>query len=98
MLVAPDGQYRGIIITSEAFDPKLAPNTPANTITRLAEATFLPSDTLPTILEGFERLQVDDIAVVNEQGMILGVLTENYVRRRYAQELEKQQAYLFGEA
>ena len=40
---------------------------------------------------------VDDIAVVSAGGIILGVLTEAYVRRRYSQELEKQQAHLFGE-
>jgi len=97
VLVAPDGQYRGLVITSEAFDPALVPDAPAKSIARLAQTTLLPTDTLPTILEIFERLQVDDIAVVNEQGKIMGVLTEKYVRRRYAQELEKQQAHLFGE-
>ena len=97
VLVAPGGQYRGMVITSEAFDPAHAPETPVRNLARLAGTSFLPTDTLPTILEGFERLHVDDIAVVNPQGMVMGLLSETYVRRRYAQELEKQQAQMFGE-
>lgn len=98
ILVAPNGRYRGMVLTSEAYDSALAPNSSAKDIARLPQSTLLPTDTLSTILERFEQLQVDDIAVVSEEGSILGVLTEAYVRRRYSQELEKQQAHLFGEA
>jgi CIC family chloride channel protein len=97
MLASSDGQYRGIVISSEAFDPALDVESPAKDIAHLTQTTLLPTDTLPAILERFERLQVDDIAVVSEHGKIMGVLTQNYVRRRYAQELEKLQAHLFGE-
>ena len=97
MLVAPDGQYRGMVLTTEAYDPTLASDSLARDIARLPQSTLLPTDTLPTILQRFEYLQVDDIAVVSAGGIILGVLTEAYVRRRYSQELEKQQAHLFGE-
>ena len=70
----------------------------ARSCLRLVGATLLPTDTLPTILARFEQLRVDDLAVVDDQLVIMGLRTENYVRRRHTQELEKQQAHLFGES
>jgi len=34
---------------------------------------------------------------VKEDGTVLGILSESYVRRRYADELDKAQRELFGE-
>ena len=60
--------------------------------------TALPAEaTLAEILDRFDASQSEDIAVVDGEERILGVLTERYVRRRHAAELEKQQAWLYGE-
>ena len=37
------------------------------------------------------------MAVADPEGTVLGLLSEKYVRRRYAEELEKSQRELFGE-
>jgi CIC family chloride channel protein len=97
LLAGPDGAYRGMVVTAEAYDPDLDPATPAQKLAWLAETTLDPGSHFSTILARFEALQVDDLVVVDEQGHILGLLTEKHVRRRYAEELEKQQAKLFGE-
>lgn len=41
--------------------------------------------------------EADDLAVLTPQGQVLGLITEKYVRKRYADELEKAQRELYGE-
>ena len=46
----------------------------------------------------FDAAGADEMAVVADDGIVLGILSESYVRRRYAEELDKSQRELFGEA
>ncbi|WP_068071410.1 hypothetical protein [Novosphingobium lentum] len=39
----------------------------------------------------------DDLAVVDSSGALLGILTEKYVRRRYADEADRALRELYGE-
>ncbi|MDE2301474.1 MAG: chloride channel protein [Sphingomonadales bacterium] len=97
VLLAGDGAYRGMVITTEAYDPGLDLAAPALSIAHMAHTAVAPTASLPEILDRFEDSQLDELAVVDEHGGILGTLTEKYVRRRHAEEMEKQQAHLFGE-
>ena len=45
----------------------------------------------------FDSSQSDELAVLDEQRHVLGVLSERFVRKRYAEELERQQRELLGE-
>ena len=96
-LLAEAGRYRGIVATAEAFDPELDPATPVADLARLTDAAVLPDLRIGAILDRFEQLEVEDLAVVDHEGRILGALTENYVRRRYIEESDKAQSALFGE-
>jgi CIC family chloride channel protein len=86
-----------MVITAEAYDPGLEATAPLTNLARLRDQTLGPDADIEVILNRFERLQVDDIAVTDDQGHVLGLLTEKYVRRRYAEEIEKTQSSLFGE-
>ena len=97
LLTGADGRYSGMVITAEAYAPALDPAVPLARLARPDAVTLLGSDTLPDILDRFERHHVEDLAVIEQDGTILGVITEAYAQRRYAEELEKQQALLFGE-
>ncbi|UYK85983.1 chloride channel protein [Xanthomonas sacchari] len=58
----------------------------------------LPADTdVVTAMRQFDLTQSDELAVVDEQGKVLGVLSESFVRKRYAEELDKRQRELMGE-
>ena len=96
-LLGEDGAYRGIVATVEAFDPRLDPATPLLTLARLRHAALSPDLGIAAILDQFEHLQAEDLAVVDETGRIIGVVTEKYVHRRYIEESEKAQSALFGE-
>jgi CIC family chloride channel protein len=48
-------------------------------------------------MQCFDRTQADVLAVVAADGQLLGIVSEAFVRRRYAEELDKRQRELMGE-
>lgn len=48
-------------------------------------------------MEMFDSSEADDLAVVDGTGRVLGLITEKFVRKRYAEELERAQRELYGE-
>jgi CIC family chloride channel protein len=97
VLIGAGHAYRGIVATAEAWDPTLDPQAPIGGIARLVADAVAPETTITEILDRFEALGADDLAVVDATGAVLGVLTEKYVNRRYIDESEKTQSQLFGE-
>ena len=97
LLAGAGGVYAGMVATPAAYDPRLDAESPVAALAQV-RGTALPAEaTLAEILDRFDASQSEDIAVVDGEERILGVLTERYVRRRHAAELEKQQAWLYGE-
>jgi CIC family chloride channel protein len=45
----------------------------------------------------FEESEADDLAVVSSSGVVLGILTEKYVQRRYADEADRALREIYGE-
>ena len=91
------GAYAGLVITADAYQPALDVRTPVGALARMQQQTLQPDDDVDTILDRFERWESDGIAVLDEHGLILGLVSEKFVRRRYAEEMEKSQQSLFGE-
>jgi CIC family chloride channel protein len=56
-----------------------------------------PEMDIQMIMRTFDAIGADELAVLDETGHVLGLLSETFVRRRYAEELEKAQRELFGE-
>lgn len=48
-------------------------------------------------MKRFDESEVDDMAVIDTNGSLLGMLTEKYVRKRYSDELDRSQRDLFEE-
>ncbi|MDE2404685.1 MAG: chloride channel protein [Sphingomonadales bacterium] len=89
--------YRGIVATDRAWDPALDPQSPLAALATLADRAVAPHLPITDLLDQFEALNADDLAVVDGDGRVLGVLTEKYVSRRYIEESEKFQNQLFRE-
>lgn len=98
LLTGPDREYRGLVETARAYDPGLDQGTRISEISRLPNEAIAPVTGITQILGEFERLKSEDLAVVDDTGRILGVLTEAYVQRRYIEESEKSQSQMFGES
>lgn len=91
------GHYRGIVPTAAAHAPDVDPLSPVGTLAILAATTLTPACTIKAVLAAFDTAMADELAVVDEQGKVVGVVTERHARRRYLEEIEAAQRQMFGE-
>ncbi len=97
LLTDDHGDYRGLLATAEAYIDSVDPDTPLSQLARQTEVYVRPDMDIAAIQRVFEHFNVDDLAVVDENHRLCGVLTEKYVARRYAGALEQSQREFFGE-
>jgi CIC family chloride channel protein len=97
VLTDPQEHYLGLVETAKAFDAKLHPDEAIGTLAMLRDIALKPGQDIVTVMKVFDATEADDLAVVDEQGKVLGTLSERFVHRRYTDEIEKAQRELFGE-
>lgn len=92
-----EGRYAGLVPTASVYaDTGPADRTIAE-LSILGDATLSPDLTIGEIMKRFDESEADDLAVVDQGGQILGMLTDKYVRNRYSDELDRAQRELYGE-
>ena len=91
------GRYLGIVETTKAFDPQVDSDAPIATLASTDDPTLSPADDVRAVMGAFDVSEAPYLAVIDEQGTLLGTLSERFVRRRYTEEVEKAQRDLFGE-
>jgi CIC family chloride channel protein len=97
VLVDDQGRFAGIVVPADAYAEGVNADAPIASIA-IHRALPLPPDAdAAIIMARFDAEQVDELAVVDDDGHVLGVVSERYVRRRYAEEMEKAQRGLFAE-
>jgi CIC family chloride channel protein len=97
ILLDEDEHYAGMAPTAQAYIDGVDKEAEIATLARRPDETMTPERNISEVMQAFDRLGVDDLAVVDGDGGVLGLLTETHVRKRYADELEKAQRALFGE-
>jgi CIC family chloride channel protein len=80
-----------------AYAATLSPDAVIDEAARLADRVLTPAMGVRQILETFDEASADELAVVDDKGKVLGVLTEKHARRRYLEEIEADQRRMFGE-
>ncbi|MDB5495159.1 MAG: chloride channel protein [Phenylobacterium sp.] len=98
ILTDATGRYAGLVLTPEVFADDVAADRPVADLAVLRDATLSPDQDIAAVMRAFEMAEADDLAVVDEEGLILGLVGEAYVTRRYATELERQHLDMYGEA
>jgi CIC family chloride channel protein len=99
-----DGRYEGLAIIPEAF--AIGDSTDgdkgrtARDIAHCRDVVLLPEMNVKQAVSLFERSESEALAVVDglESRKVVGLLTEGYALRRYAEELDKARASLSGGA
>jgi CIC family chloride channel protein len=89
------GHYAGLIPVSAVH----AQSDPAADVTEVMinKADWLtPEMTIKEIMGVFDHTESDELAVLNDDRDVLGVLSEAHATRRYAEELEKARRDLVG--
>ncbi|MBV1692587.1 chloride channel protein [Novosphingobium sp. G106] len=92
-----EGHYAGLVPTASAFAGDGDGSRPVSDLAILQESTLAPDLAIGAVMERFDESAADDLAVVDAEGRILGMLTEKYVRKRYADEVDRAQRELYGE-
>jgi CIC family chloride channel protein len=91
-------RYAGIVLSADAHAAERVDTQPVSDIVT-NKAVALRADTnVKDAMLAFETSHSDELAVIDAQGAVLGLLTENYAARRYAEELEKTRQDLVGES
>jgi CIC family chloride channel protein len=94
------GAYAGLLRVAALYVEPAEPAKSPTTVGALAEhkdAALTPEMTIKEIMEAFDRTRADELAVVDPAGQPLGMVSESYATRRYADELEKARRDLIGE-
>jgi CIC family chloride channel protein len=98
VLLDGTGRYAGIVLTAAAFADDVAAESQIAELAINRRATLRPDQDIGSVMRAFDAAEADDLAVVDEEGRVLGLVGEAYVTRRYATELERQHLDLYGEA
>jgi CIC family chloride channel protein len=89
--------YEGIVVVPAAYADGVDVNAAVATVASGRDAVLTPDMDIVAVMASFDKARTDELAVVSPDRQVLGILLETYVRRRYAEEIEKAQRELFGE-
>ncbi len=92
-----DDRYAGMVIVAEAHglqDPEVRAVGP---LLRFGDTVLRPAMNIREAALAFDRAEAEALAVVDTHNRPIGLLTEAYVLRRYADELERRRREMLGE-
>jgi CIC family chloride channel protein len=97
VLTDKTGRYFGIVDTSRAFEASLEKDSEIGSIAIMNDVVLTPAEDVRQAMRTFDTHGADFLAVVDESGEVIGMLSEKFVHRRYTDEMEKAQREIFGE-
>jgi CIC family chloride channel protein len=90
-----EGFYAGIVPVSAVYAETDA-TKPVGALALFKAQSLTPDMAIKACMSLFDSTASDELAVLDEDGRPLGVLSEAYATRRYAEELEKARRDLTG--
>jgi CIC family chloride channel protein len=97
VLADADGRYAGIVVVADLYADLVKPDAPGADYARNRDVALSADADARAAMRQFDASQSDELAVVDPQRQVLGVLSERFVRKRYAEELERRQREMLGE-
>ncbi|HLK26226.1 MAG TPA: chloride channel protein [Caulobacteraceae bacterium] len=104
VVVDAEGRYEGMVLTAEAYAsadrPEEDAKRTAHDIARWGESPLTPAMNIKQAVAIFDRTESEALAVVEDlvDRKVIGLLTEGYALRRYADELDMARQGLGGDA
>ncbi|MFT9442003.1 MAG: chloride channel protein [Acetobacter papayae] len=89
--------YQGMVDTTRLMSIQAVPERPLSSLAEARFETLSPETCMADAVAAFERTGRPALAVVDKTGRVMGLLSERYVLRRYAEELERIRRDLAGE-
>ena len=102
VLVVDDlDRYQGVLSTPEGFvaEPEESQRLKTGDVARLIDVALTPEMNIKEAMAAFDRTESETLAVVEslESRKVIGLLTEKYAARRYAEELDKASRGIVGD-
>jgi CIC family chloride channel protein len=97
VLVDSNDHYSGIVETAKAYEVAMDPTVEIGSLAVLPDTALTPAQDVRSAIRTFDLSEADYLAVLSDDGSVLGTLSERFIQRRYADELEKAQRDMFGE-
>lgn len=97
VLTGETGRYAGIVATAAVYAQPPESEAPLASLAANADIALTPELSIKAIMTAFDETGADELAVVDEHGEVIGLITEAHVTRRYAEELEKARRELTGD-
>ncbi|MDR6183985.1 CIC family chloride channel protein [Asaia bogorensis NBRC 16594] len=99
VLVDASGTYRGIVLLSEIHAPDHPDDRMLGDLALHQDMTLLPEMTCREAAAFFEQAEADALVVIADRlsRRVVGLLSEKYVLRRYAEALDRTRRELTGE-
>lgn len=97
VLLDENARYAGIVTVASVYADGVKPEAVVADFAGNREVALRADADVVAVMQRFDQTQSDEMAVVDEHGQVLGVLSERFVRKRYAEELDKRQRELMGE-
>jgi CIC family chloride channel protein len=91
------GHYAGIVPLAFIYGDRIRLDASVAEYAQNKDAALSADTDIVSVMHAFDTTQTDELAVVDADRRVLGVLSEGFVRKRYAEELEKRQRELMGE-
>ena len=97
--VEQEDRYVGVLLVAELHSDRSDGNTPVEALAQFKDSVLVPSMNVQSAAETFQRAGAEELAVVEDfdERIVLGLLTESHLMRRYAEELDKARRDLAGE-
>lgn len=96
-LLDAEQRYAGIVPVARVYADGVKADATVAAFVDNREVALPPDADVLTVIRRFDETQSDEMAVVDADGHLLGVLSEAFVRKRYAEELDKRQREMMGE-
>jgi len=90
-----EGRYAGIVPVAAVYADHDYEG-PVRKFTVNADHRLTPDMTIKDIMNLFDRTESDELAVVDHEGRLMGIVSEAYATRRYAEESERARRDLVG--
>lgn len=91
------GVYFGIVDTARVYDTSIDEADEVGTVALMKGVALEPQQHVREAMKIFDVNGADFLAVVSDDGEVIGTLSEKFVHRRYTDEMEKAQREMFGE-
>jgi chloride channel protein, CIC family len=90
-------RYAGVIVTALAYAEPGGDERPVSVLAVNPDAALTPDQSIKDVMRAFDSTEADELAVVDAERRVIGLVSEAHATRRYAEELEKVRRDLTGE-